>query len=70
MLKLHKQALVVYIPQCLLWPYGEMDITRVFGTRFEGSNPSRATIFKNINNNLNCFAKTQKLGVNYDSAAN
>lgn len=27
-----------------IWSHGEMDITRVFGTRFEGSNPSGTTI--------------------------
>ena len=29
--------------------HGEMDITRVFGTRFSGSNPDGATIFLDWN---------------------
>ena len=38
-----------YGVKCNSWPHGEMDITRVFGTRFSGSNPDGATTFLDWN---------------------
>ena len=39
--------------KCNSWPHGEMDITRVFGTRFSGSNPDGATTFLDWNFSMN-----------------
>ena len=45
----HPKGTQFFGVKCNSWPHGEMDITRVFGTRFSGSNPDGATTFLDWN---------------------